>query len=82
MDPRYEGRLEEIKKRWTKLSKNTGNLREQDKRAALGTEVWGSNMLAKVNSNPHTAAALVAHAVPWCYAPACPDMHAPKRYGN
>ncbi|KAL3133849.1 hypothetical protein ABBQ32_008318 [Trebouxia sp. C0010 RCD-2024] len=48
VDPRYEGRLEEIKKRWTKLSKNTGNLREQDKRAALGTEVWGSNMLAKV----------------------------------
>lgn len=50
MDPRYEGRLAEIKERWYKLSKNTGNLREQDKRAALGTEVWGSNMLAKVSS--------------------------------
>ena len=50
MDPRYESRIAEIKERWYKLSKNTGSLREQDKRAALGTEVWGSNMLAKVST--------------------------------
>lgn len=50
VDPHYESRIAEIKERWYKLSKNTGSLREQDKRAALGTEVWGSNMLAKVHA--------------------------------
>ena len=52
VDPRYESRIAEIKERWYKLSKNTGSLREQDKRAALGTEVWGSSMLAKVSTPP------------------------------
>ena len=50
VDPRYESRLQEIRERWKKLYKNTGSLREQDKRAALGTEVWASNLLAKVSS--------------------------------
>jgi len=48
VDPRYESRLGAIRKRWHKLHTDTGNLTVRDKKRALGDEMWGSNMLAKV----------------------------------
>ncbi|DBB17271.1 TPA: hypothetical protein ACH3X3_014319 [Trebouxia sp. C0006] len=48
VDPRYESRLGAIRKRWQKLHKDTGNLTARDKKRALGDEMWGPNMLAKV----------------------------------
>ncbi len=53
VDPRYESRLGAIRKRWQKLHKDTGNLTARDKKRALGDEMWGPNMLAKVNYLRH-----------------------------
>lgn len=48
VDPRYESRVGAIRKRWQKLHKDTGSLTARDKQRALGDEMWGPNMLAKV----------------------------------
>lgn len=53
VDPRYESRLGAIRKRWQKLHKDAGSLNSLDKKRALGEEMWGPNMLAKVGHLSH-----------------------------
>ena len=60
VDPKYESRLKDIRKRWHKLHLDTGSLSEVDKKMALDNEVWGSNMVVKVRHSTCNSVFLAA----------------------
>lgn len=48
-DPKYEARRKQIRKRWSRLTQQTGSLGAQEKRFALGSEIWEPKTVAKVS---------------------------------
>ena len=49
VDPEYEARVKEIKKRWTKLNNQAGSLTARQKQFYLGKENWEPKTVAKVS---------------------------------
>ena len=49
VDPEYEGRIKQIKKRWLRLSNQAHSLNARQKQFYLGKENWEPKTIAKVS---------------------------------